>query len=88
MSNPVSLDNVAAMAAQLPAREQLKLVAQIGERLSNEAPTSETPEERQKHLARVEAFLAEIDAFAATVEGDFDSAKDIREIREERANRL
>jgi hypothetical protein len=76
------------MAAQLPPRDQLKLVAQIGERLSEkEAAPGETLEERQERLAKVEALFAEIDALADSIEGEFDSAKDIREIREERANR-
>jgi hypothetical protein len=36
----------------------------------------------------VDAWLAECDTLAESIEGEFDSAEDIRQIREERANRL
>jgi hypothetical protein len=35
-----------------------------------------------------DASLAELDAIAESIEGQFDSTEDIRQIREERANRL
>jgi hypothetical protein len=43
---------------------------------------------RQKREALADALLAELDAIAEGIEGQFDSAEDIRQIREERANRL
>jgi len=43
---------------------------------------------RKERIAKAEILLAELDAIADSIKGEFDSAKDIREIREERANRL
>jgi len=39
-------------------------------------------------MAQVDAWLAECDAVAESIDGEFDSAKDLREIREDRASRL
>jgi len=36
----------------------------------------------------VDAWLAECDAVAESIEGEFDAAQDLRQIREERASRL
>ena len=44
-----------------------------------------TAEQRE---VEAEALLNELDAIAGSIEGEFDSASDEREIREERANRL
>jgi hypothetical protein len=43
---------------------------------------------RKERLAKADALLAKLDAIAESIEGQFDSARDIRELREERANRL
>jgi hypothetical protein len=43
---------------------------------------------RKARLAKADALLAKLDAIAESIEGQFDSAKDIRELREERTNRL
>jgi hypothetical protein len=52
-------------------------------------PTKEREEQAQRtRLAEVDAWLAECDAVAESIEGEFDSAKDLRQIREERASRL
>ncbi len=93
MASTVTLDQVKALAERLPPREQLRLVAHIGQRLSGimpngslEAPTEERlPEER---VAKADALLQQLDTIADSIEGEFDSARDIREIREERLNRL
>jgi hypothetical protein len=41
-----------------------------------------------ERLRRVDAWLAECDAVAESIEGEFDSAEDLRRIRHERARRL
>ena len=42
---------------------------------------------RREREAAADALLAELDEIAESIEGEFDSAEDIRRIREERANR-
>ena len=81
------------MASQLPPRDQLKLVAHIGEQLSAGLSTTrarEGADERARHEREVtaEAVLAELDSVAESIEGEFDSAEDLRQIREERAGRV
>ena len=92
MSNGVTLKQVEQQVTQLPAQEQLKLVAYIAEQMSTiplAAPTKEIEEQtKQTRLAEVDAWLAECDAVAESIEGEFDSAEDLRQIREERASRL
>lgn len=91
MSNKVTFEQVEQLAAQLLPPEQLKLVARISKQLSNFMPTKPLLDiERAQHEreAMADALLAELDAIANDIEGKFDSAEDIRQIREERANRL
>ena len=76
---------------QLSPPEQLKLVARISGQLSNLMATvvpSGMERVQQEREALADALLAELDAIAESIEGNFDSAEDIRQIREERANRL
>ncbi len=89
MINKVTLDQAEQMVAQLPPEEQLKLVARIGERLS-ESILLQTDDERRRrqYAARVEAFLKMSEEMAAETVGEVDSAEDVRRIREERASRL
>ena len=85
MSNRMTFEQVEQLAVQLPPPEQLKLVAHISEQLSGMIPLKRAQRERE---AMADALLAELDAIADSIEGAFDSAEDIRQIREERANRL
>jgi len=41
----------------------------------------------ESYSAQVEAFLAECDQVAETISGEFDSAQELRQLREERASR-
>jgi hypothetical protein len=96
----VTLKQVEQQVAQLLPQEQLKLLEYLAGQLSamplvvptlvlSEAEGKETGERaRRAHLAEVDAWLAECDAVAETIEGEFDSAQDLRQIREERASRL
>lgn len=89
MSNRVTLEQVEQLTAQLPPPERLKLVAHICEQLSaTKMAESDEEKVRQERLAQVDAWLAECDTVAESIEGEFDSAEDIRQIREERTNRL
>jgi hypothetical protein len=91
MPNKVTFEQVEQLAVQLAPSEQLKLVARISERLSSSIPTVpplDMDRARQEREAMADALLAELDAIANSIEGEFDSAEDIRRIREERANRL
>jgi hypothetical protein len=89
MSHNVTLEHVEQLVEQLPPPERLRLVVHICEELSA-MPIMESYEEkaRRGRLAQVDAWLAECDAVAESIEGEFDSAADIRQIREERVNRL
>ena len=89
MSNRVTLEEMEQMATRLPLSEQLKLIAHICEQLS--ATANSVADKRnleQDQMAQVDAWLAECDAVAESIDGEFDSAKDLREIREDRASRL
>ncbi|MBT9159656.1 MAG: hypothetical protein DDT27_01165 [Dehalococcoidia bacterium] len=91
MSSKVTFEQVERLAIQLPPPEQLKLVARISEQLSGFMPATpplDIERAQQEREAMADALLAELDAIADSIEGDFDSAADIRQIREERANRL
>ena len=91
ISNTVTFEQVEQLAVQLPPPEQLKLVTCLSEQLSALLRTLQPLDmelARQKREAAADALLAELDAIAESIEGQFDSAEDIRQIREERANRL
>jgi hypothetical protein len=91
MSNSVTLEHVEQLVLQLPPTEQLKLIAHISDQLSQSGmrvPPSNAELARRERETMADALLQELDAIAESIEGGFDSAEDIRQIREERANRL
>jgi hypothetical protein len=92
MSGRVTLKQVEQQVAQLLPQEQFKLLEYLAGQLSAMplvVPTKEIEEQgRRARLAEVDAWLAECDAVAESIEGQFDSAQDLRQIREERASRL
>ena len=91
MSNKEALKQLEQQVDQLPPHEQLKLVTHISERLSELIPMSLPSDEKQARQEREEAadtLMAELDEIAESIEGEFDSAEDIRQIREERTNRI
>ena len=88
MTNTVSLEQLEELATQLPLGERLKLVVHICQQLSAALPAepvAESSEERaqQERLATLEAWLAECDKVAELWEGEFDSAADLRRMRDE-----
>lgn len=89
MPDKVTLEQVEELVAQLPPKDQLKLLAHIGERLGA-LGLLETDEERQRreYAKRVKEFLKMSKDMAAESVGEVDSAKDIRQIRAERMSRL
>jgi len=92
MPDRLTLNQVEQQIVQLPPQEQLKLVAYIAGKLSTTplvSPTKEIEEQKlQARLSEVDSWLKECDAVAKSIEGEFDSAEDLRKIREERASRL
>jgi hypothetical protein len=92
MSSGVILEKVEQQVAKLLPQEQLKLLEYIARQLRATplgVPTWEIKEQARKaRLAEVDAWLAECDAVAESIKGEFDSVEDLRRIREERASRL
>jgi len=92
MSSGVILERVEQQVAKLLPQEQLQLLEYIARQLRAMplgVPIVKVEEQARKtRLAEVEAWLAECDAVAESIEGQFDSAEDLRQIREERASRL
>lgn len=91
MTTTVTFEQVEQLAAQLSPPEQLKLVAYLSEQLSgllkaNLAANSESVQGMREVMA--DKLLAELDGVAESIEGQFDSAEDIRNIRAERASHI
>ncbi len=92
MASSVNLDQVEAMAAQLPPTQRLKLAARICEDLRSSPPPARSETESEQHdrqspEALADSLRAGLDAIAEGVGGQFDSAEDIRHARLERAGR-
>ena len=85
MPEPVTLEQVEVLVAQLPPIERLKLVAHVCEQLSTVLPVI-PPGERasQNQSAKLDTWLAECDEVAELWEGEFDSAAELRRLRDER----
>ena len=84
-----SLQQVIQLAETLEPREQLRLVAHISDRLSQEPPATKpvSKAERQKRMREARALLRELDR-AALTGGPMDSVETIRRMRDERHKRL
>lgn len=89
MVNKITLEQAEQLAVQLTPQEQIKLIAGISECLSKMRLLEVAEDKwRQDYATRIEAFLKVSDEMAAESIGEVDSAKDIRQIREERTSRL
>lgn len=89
MTETVTLAQVEALAAQLPLAERLQLVAHVCEQLSVTLPAitverQATGQKEQGQTAKLEQWLAECEAVAELWTGEFDSAVDLRRMRDER----
>ena len=67
-------------------------MAHLNARLTESAPPLPSDhraneEQRQEREKQAEALLADLDAIAESIQGEFDSAADIRQMREEQVNR-
>lgn len=86
MSVQVTLEELKQQIIELPLQEQLKLVADIGERLSAMpliSPALESERVQMECMAQLDAWIAECEKVAELWEGSFDSAADLRRIRDE-----
>ena len=94
MSGNVTLEQVEQLAMQLPAMEQLKLVARISEQLSRSGVAGERPRLAEMDFclippaAMADKLLQELDSIAESIGGEFDSGSEIRQIREDRSGQL
>ena len=89
MPDKVTLEELEQLISQLTPKEQIKLIASISERLSK-AKNFKVSEEswRKEYAARIKAFVKMSEEIAADTLGEVVSAKDIRQIREERTSEL
>jgi hypothetical protein len=89
MSISLTFEQLEQQVVQLPLQQQLRLLTRISEKLSaftpNFAPAkgNEEKREQQERLAKFDAWLAECDRVAELWEGAFDSAADLRRLRNE-----
>ena len=92
MSSKATLEQVEQLVMQLPPTEQLNLMAHISEQLSRLGmtvlPSDDAEQAPREREAMADALLQELDTIAESIEGEFDSAEDIRQMREERVNCL
>jgi hypothetical protein len=91
MTSTVTLEQVEALVAQLPATERLKLAARICEQMSATPaalPAISEDEERRRREQEADALLALCDAAAELWQGESDSAEEIRKMRAERDEQL
>ncbi len=77
-----TLAEVQRAANSLPIGEQLELAAYICEHVRHVVPA---PAATPRPKFSMEEYLAQCDALAEQIEGEFDSVDDIRKIREERS---
>jgi len=83
MATRTILERLEQQIAQLPVRDQLKLIARISERLSI------TPLDTEKqYVGDADELLALCDAAADMWEGEFDAAQEIRQMRQERDEKI
>jgi hypothetical protein len=92
MTDTVTLEQVKTLAAKLPPRDQLRLVAHLSGQLSSQLPpgTEDIAAEssRQQRQKAADELLAILDDAAEQVEGAFDSVQDLRQLRAERDEQL
>jgi hypothetical protein len=93
MHGQMTLEELEQQVIQLPWHEQLKLISHISEQLSI-APLDISKETLAKSALREQRekeaneILALCDSAAEMWEGKFDSAEDIRQMREERDEQI
>lgn len=93
METTTSLAHVESLAMQLPPQEQLQLVSRLCDKMSSAVENPEADEEQRRRQAEKKAdeLMAELDALDALwdgQDGQFDSAEEIRRMREERDEQI
>lgn len=89
MSMSLTFEQLEQQVTQLPPQQQLRLLARLSEKLSaftfHFAPATENEEKRvqQERLSKFDAWMAECDRVAELWKGPFDSAADLRRLRDE-----
>jgi len=94
MSMSLTFEQLEQQVTQLPPYQQLELLSRVSEKLSaftrNLVPEKESDEKRSGQgvaapagLAQFDVWLAECNRVAELWEGQFDSAADLRRLREE-----
>jgi len=86
MSIQATLDELKQQITELPPQEQLELVADIGDRLSALPLFSshlKSEQLQKKSETQLDAWIAKCEKVAELWEGSFDSASDLRRIRDE-----
>jgi hypothetical protein len=86
----VTLEQVEALAMQLPTEERLKLAVRICQKVSESFPTALLPDdERRKRQEEWQKLRAQLDAVAALwPPGKRDAAEEIRQMRAERDEQI
>lgn len=79
----VTVEELEQQISKLSPQDQLRLVARVSERLSGVVSSQHQDQNRARRLAEVDAWIAEADEVAKLWEGEFDSAADLRRIRDE-----
>jgi len=87
MPDNVTLEQVEQLAMQLPAMEQLELVARISEQLSRSGVGEEPRRQREIDYSisaispteGADELLRELDSIAESIRGKFDSGLEIRQ---------
>ncbi len=89
MSHALTFEELQQRVTQLPAQQQLQLLAQVSKQLSRlplgaltQKANAENQSKQQK-VAEIDAWLAQCDSVADLWQGTFDAAADVRRIREE-----
>lgn len=82
MSIP-TFSEVERLVSQLPPPEQMRLAAGVYQRLTEKSSDYRTASGEFD----IERWLADVDAFVESQTGTFDSTEDLRQLREERADR-
>jgi hypothetical protein len=88
MPQKITAEYVEQLALQLPAVEQLQLMAHLCEQLSRATVSSEVYANHQERLHLAEALLADCQDVKDDAQGTLDAAAEIRQMRKERLQQI
>ena len=89
MTETVTLAQVEELAARLPLAERLQLITHVCEQLRVSLPALALEQEAkdqkgQEQVMKLDQWLAECEVVAELWTGEFDSAAEVRRMRDER----